>query len=704
VFLVTKRYKPSGLIIFVFGTILAVAQAGGALAASAPVSPIEEIEVSARLTKGTAMDGALSAERFDRDRIAHAPQLQLDEVLRQVPGFSLFRRAPASVANPTGQGVSLRGLGPNGAGRTLVLLDGVPQNDPFGGWVAFSRLPAASIEQVVAIPGGGAGIWGNAAIAGTLRLASRRDNGIRATVNTGRFGASEGLFHGGLDRGGQYLSLDLNRFRRGDFYLVPDYQRGAVDTRAYAEGQTAQATVAQMIGPANLTLKLGTFSENRGNGTAQSVNATRATDASLRLFLPHIGAVEAVEAVFYGQRTVFSNIFTSVDASRRTETPALNQFSVPAKAIGGGLSGDWRWTDDFGAVIGMDGRQVEGATNELFQFQSGAFQRLRRAGGTQRFTGQFIEPYWRPATNLSINFGLRLDQWSSFDGTRIETPLGSTVPVRADLYRGREGQVANGRIGFNWTPDSALALRGAAYTGFRVPTLNELYRPFRVGGDIVEANPDLRVERLIGAELGMDWRITDLSVLSVTLYQARIAGAVDNVLLTTRPGTYVPLGVVVPVGGTLAQRLNLDVVTSQGLEARLRVPLGPNADVEGFYLYNSPQVDSATISTALVGKVLAQTSRHQGGIGISLRLDSGTTARLDARAQSAGFEDGLNSRRLRGYANVDAKIEQKINSALSAFLSVQNISDARIEAGLRADGLYSLGAPRQWTIGVEARY
>jgi outer membrane receptor protein involved in Fe transport len=358
----------------------------------------------------------------------------------------------------------------------------------------------------------------------------------------------------------------------------------------------------------------------------------------------------------------------------------------------------------FGAVVGMDGRQVDGATNELFQFQSGTFQRLRKAGGTQRFSGQFIEPYWRPAPSLSINLGLRLDQWSSFDGTRIETPVGGSVPVRADQYRAREGQVGSGRLGFNWTPDSALTLRGAAYSGFRVPTLNELYRPFRVGGDIVEANPDLRVERLIGAELGLDWRIPDLGILSATLFRARIAGAVDNVLLTTRPGTYAPLGVVVPVGGTLAQRLNLDVVTSQGLEARLRVPLGSNADAEGFYLYNSPKVDRAMISPTLVGRMLAQTSRHQGGIGLSYRLDSGTTARLDARAQSAGFEDGLNTRRLSGYANLDAKIEQKISQALSAFMSVQNISDARIEAGLRADGLYSLGAPRQWTIGVEARY
>ena len=67
----------------------------------------------------------------------------LDDALRFVPGFTLFRRTGSRVANPTAQGVTLRGLGGSGASRALVLDDGMPMNDPFGGWVYWGRVPRA---------------------------------------------------------------------------------------------------------------------------------------------------------------------------------------------------------------------------------------------------------------------------------------------------------------------------------------------------------------------------------------------------------------------------------------------------------------------------------------------------------------------------------------------------------------------------------
>jgi outer membrane receptor protein involved in Fe transport len=83
-----------------------------------------------------------------------------------VPGFSLFRRSSSRTANPTTQGVTLRNFGPSGAGRTLVLLDGIPLNDPFAGYVLWSQVPPALLESVLVQPGGGAGLFGNAGTRG----------------------------------------------------------------------------------------------------------------------------------------------------------------------------------------------------------------------------------------------------------------------------------------------------------------------------------------------------------------------------------------------------------------------------------------------------------------------------------------------------------------------------------------------------------
>ncbi len=690
----------TGIFTCLFGTISAFSS----YAAGPELPAIEQIEVTSRLTSGTTAEVALSNLTIDRTQLAKAPEGQLDEALRSVPGFGLFRRSSAAIANPTSQGVSLRNLGPNGAGRTLVLFDGVPLNDPFGGWVPFSRLPTAMIEQVRLTPGGGAGIWGNSAIAGTMRLISRRDQGLRADASMGRFGVAEGVVHAGMEQGASYFALDGQRFNRGNYRVVDSSQRGAVDVPAGVEGQSGQALLVNDLGPVTSAIKLGGFDENRANGTPLSTNRTRASDLSLRLFSTQVLGLENAEAVVYGQRSVFSNQFTSVDVARKIETPALNQFSVPAKAVGGSVSATYVANANWGSVIGMDARQVRGYTNELFQYVSGSFQRLRKAGGMENFQGAFLEPYWQLSDYLTLSFGARADYWEISKGQRLESNLTGTTFFRSDSYPTRSGTLPNGRVGVNWHAETELVLRAAGYTGFRVPTLNELFRPFRVGGDIIEANPNLNVEHLSGAEMGFDWGRSESGTLSMTIFQAQIKNAVDNVQLTDRPGTYVPLNIVVPAGGTLAQRLNLDQVTAKGVEARAHKSIGTWLDIDLFYLWSLPRVDRASISPALAGRRLSQTARNQGGIQTGARITEDLSAQISLKYQSQSFEDGLNTRQLAPNTVMDLKLERKFGQRLSGYLAIQNLNDTKIETGLRADGLLSTGAPRQWSVGISAQY
>ncbi len=91
-----------------------------------------------------------SATVVRAEEIKQSPAVAADDILRQVPTFSLFRRTSSLAAHPTTQGVSLRGVGPSGVSRTLVLIDDVPFNDPFGGWVywtSHSRWPASNASK-----------------------------------------------------------------------------------------------------------------------------------------------------------------------------------------------------------------------------------------------------------------------------------------------------------------------------------------------------------------------------------------------------------------------------------------------------------------------------------------------------------------------------------------------------------------------------
>ena len=114
------------------------------------------------------------------------PAITLDDKLRQQAGFELFRRSSSRVQNPTSQGISLRGLGSTAASRTLVLEDGVPLNDPFGGWIHWDELPIRALDSVTLATGGGSDLYGSSALGGVIDV-------IPARPTTGLFDSQRAL-------------------------------------------------------------------------------------------------------------------------------------------------------------------------------------------------------------------------------------------------------------------------------------------------------------------------------------------------------------------------------------------------------------------------------------------------------------------------------------------------------------------------------
>ena len=160
--------------------------------------------------------------------------LTIDDVLRQVPGFSLFRRSGGLTANPTSQGVSLRGVGANGASRAVVLVDGIPLNSPFGGWVYWNRLPRASVENVQVYNGGTSDLYGSGALGGVINIRSATTPATfldleasagNKTTGATSFAAGRSFGRWGVLFTGQALHTD-------GYVLVPENQRGAVDVPA----------------------------------------------------------------------------------------------------------------------------------------------------------------------------------------------------------------------------------------------------------------------------------------------------------------------------------------------------------------------------------------------------------------------------------------------------------------------------------------
>jgi len=685
--------------------VTAAALALGSIAEAGEAIP--EVLVLARQLPPSANEPVYATTLIDRAALAQSGEARLDDILRGVPGFGLFRRQSSRASHPTTQGVTLRGLGPSGAGRTLVLLDGVPQNDPFGGWIDWSRIPSASLDSVLITRGGGAGPWGNAALAGVIRLRSRTDAGTygSAEVRGDSAASADGTASAQFDLGSAQIFGTAHGHRSDGVYLIREDQRGPVDVRTNNRGGGFQGGTHILLGDHTHFTATGNYSEDHYvNGIGLAVSKTRNADAALSLV--HDGGGEAMswETHLYVRDGKASSIFSSVNAARTAATPSLDQFNVPSAAWGANAVIRLPLAPNATVETGADVRSVEGATNERFTYIANAFTRLRHAGGAQLVTGAFIEGNWLPTPAVTLTAGGRLDYWRQTDGARTETIIATGVSARNDVYPDRNGTVGNFRLGARAEITPALTLRALAYSGFRIPTLNELYRPFRVGNDITEANPALKPERLRGIEAGAEWTASPALTFRGAIFRNWLSNAVGNITITSTPGLEPTLGVVVPAGGVLRQRQNIDKIVANGLEGEALWAVSERVDLSLRYLLTAPKIARSAAQPNLVGLRLAQVAKHQVALGAAFRPDDRWTLKSELRTASSQFDDDQNTRLLKSYAVVDFYVDRALTDTASIFMGVENLLDAEIQAGRSGEGLVTVGAPLTVSGGLRVRF
>ena len=169
----------------------------------APLPLKELVVVTAARTSTRLGETSASVAVVSSGQLEQTAALRLDDALRQVTGFQLFRRSGSRTANPTTQGVSLRGTGASGASRALVLLDGIPLNDPFGGWIYWGRVLRESVDQVEVLRGGASHLYGGTALSGVVNVIglAPETSSVSAELSYGNQQTPGGSFFGSLTRG-----------------------------------------------------------------------------------------------------------------------------------------------------------------------------------------------------------------------------------------------------------------------------------------------------------------------------------------------------------------------------------------------------------------------------------------------------------------------------------------------------------------------
>ncbi len=679
----TATFPMKRLFTLVAGLAMLLPQPADA-AASNPTVTLPVYVVTASRAPQPLDQLSVATDVIGSTKLHESTSLTLDDALRGVAAFSLFRRSGSLIANPTAQGVSLRNIGPSGASRSLVLLDGVPLNDPFGGWVAWSAVTMASLERVEIVRGGGSGAWGNAALSGTVQLFSATPEASSGQVSAtaGDFGLRTGEAEIAETVGTGSVGLDLSVFAIDGFYVIDPSQRGPVDRPLSSRHQSAGLTWRQPLGEHTVLQVSGRyFREKRGNGTILQKNDSESGQVSASLSGTPSPTL-SWNAVAYYQEQSFASFFSSVNTSRTVETPANDQFDVPATASGASFSVTTQ-SGPSTTSAGVDLRWVEGETRENFLLAASQFTRERRAGGEQYFGGAFLNHNRAFAKAWRASLGLRLDLWSNRQGHRRESDVATGTVVRDDHYVSHRGTEFSPQVGVVWLPVSGLKFRGAAYRAFRVPTLNEYYRPFRVGAVTTEANPALERESLTGGEVGFEFNRGTFRFTG-TAFANELRNAVGNVTQTP----------------TSRVRLNLDRVRVEGLELAGEWHPRPKWRVHADSVLSDARVRRASVRPSLVGTRLAQTPKLTVTGGLDWEAATNWKLSSNLRYASGQFEDDENSLSLAPMTTVDLGVVRRLGWRAEFHLSVENILNRRIETGRSTDGIVTLGQPRLARAGL----
>jgi outer membrane receptor protein involved in Fe transport len=626
-----------------------------AVAASAAEVP-ETVVVTASPPDPVGYD-AFSYVKVTASQLRTQPQL--DAALKQVPGLSLFRRDGSQSANPTTQGVTLRSIAPSGAGRALVTLDGVPQNDPFGNWVIWTALPAEDIRSAEIVRGAGSGPYGAGALTGVIALNEAVGDGlVAADVSGGSSGQRRVAVSGGADIDRFTIFASASEQASTGWIPVDREQRGPADDALTLDANNASLRVETTARDDTLiSARFGVYEEHRNSGLVNAESSASGTTASLTVAHP-MGHDDLGWRVQAWLRDVdLTNTSVSINANRASTTETNDQYAVPATGWGGNaaLRGQW-WF--FTWEAGADARFSEGESRERYSTNLAS---TRTSGGRSSVAGVYVEGASR-FNGWLLTAGLRVDEWETANGHLVQT---GAQPLDVK-YPSRSGTLPTARFGARYMFSDTFYVRGAAYEGFRAPSLNELYRPFRVGQITTNANPALTPENLYGIEGGMGGDLGKFS-WSATFFFNQLHNAITNVTTGTNVQT----------------RENAGNVNAPGVEADLHYAVLDNLSLAGAFDYVAARtrvlsVDPNTGLSFLRNARPAQAPRWTVTGSAEYRPIEKLTLFADVRYEGRRFADDQNTIPLDAATTVDARVSYAFTTSLSAYVYCDNLFNARV--------------------------
>lgn len=634
-----------------------------------PANVIERILVSAAAERIPATPSSQFA--ISQQEMALAGALTVDDVLRQVPGFSLFRRSGSLSANPTSQGVSLRGVGANGASRALVLVDGVPLNSPFGGWVYWNRLPRVNVEAIQVYNGATSDLYGSGALGGVINITSRTapDTFLDLESSAGNKATAAMSFSGGKVFGDWGVLITGQALRTRGYVLVPENQRGSIDTAAGTGDLSGSITLSRALGSEGHTfVRLSSFGESRRNGTPVQLNDTRISSLDIGVDWSNLSLR------LYGSGETFNQNFSAVAADRNSESLTNRQRNPSQQA---GFAFQWRQNigDQQTITAGIEARDVRGHSAETTFFNSRTTAFVD-AGGRQRSFGVFATDSVRIGSWF-LSLGARVDRWINSRGFSDRLPVTGAASMNDFPDRSETAFSPRGSLIKRF--DRGFSVSASVYRAFRSPTLNELYRNFRVGNVVTNANAGLRAERLTGGDAGFGMQaFGERLFLRNNFFWTEINDSIANVTLSTTPALIT------------RQRQNLGAIRARGIEVSVISRFTRHWEISAEYLLTDSTVLRFPVNRGLEGLLVPQVPRTQFNFQVSYARAKWLVG-AQGRFLGKQYDDDQNTLPLKQFFTLDAQVSLAVSERVKVFVAFQNLTGSRYQ--ISSTPVFTVGPP-----------
>jgi outer membrane receptor protein involved in Fe transport len=628
------------------------------------VSPNDQtIVITATRSARSIADVPASVSIVDNAQIEGTPGKTLDDVLRREPSVDL-PLASAYQVHPTALNVSMRGLG---GIRALVLLDGVPLNDPFFGYIQWTQVPLETVDRAEIVRGAGATLWGNYAMGGVINILTRPIDRTELIAEAG--GGSYGTFradgHAAYAGNGFGIGLDAG-INHTDGYMQPiPEDRGPINVATSFTAHTVALSGNVDVTPTlSARARVSYFDNDQTLLTRLQKNRQR-TWRYTGTLTQQLGQKGSVGLTLFhnNSRFVTFNTGTPEGADPRFVEFVENVHRTPEKDLGASIV----WRQGFSGVLrelsaGLDYHGIGGTdTADIFD-QNGTQVRTDIGSGRQRLVGGYVQADLRPTERFDALLSVRYQDFFNYKGVdRTPGGLGANVPNRHDTD-------VDPRLSLRYDLGGGFAFRAAAYRAFRAPTLDNLYRAFAIPGGIFFGNSMLKPETLEGAEAGVDFNRGPIR-FQATAFANRIKH-----LITSRNLADSEL----PPGFFFGSRLiNAGRARSRGVEAELDWQLSRSLTGMLAYTHADSIVTDNPEDPLSVGLQQAGVPKNRFSAGVDWTGPRGI--RISPRVRYVSHTNGDADGFLRTDPHVvfDLAASAPIVKQVEAFVQIENLFDRR---------------------------